>query len=68
MYVFIDLFSRVDQCLEDRTEEGRRGKMFQFEYFGSLKHASSDTAYLTILWKKETVGLIEAVSKECTNL
>ena len=50
MYVFIeyalvgelatDLFSRVDQCLEDRTEAGRRGKMFQFEYFGSLKHAS----------------------------
>ena len=29
---------------------------------------SSDTAYLTILWKKETVGLIESVSKKCTNL
>ena len=39
MYVFIeyasvnelatDLFSRVDQCLEDRSEAGRRGKMFQ---------------------------------------
>lgn len=24
-----DLFSRVDQCLEDRTEAGRRGNMFQ---------------------------------------